>query len=141
MRGFPTAAALVVLAGCATDQTKIVRREAPSTDYSAYAYRLSSPQGEVPYQVFLRPYNDSGKLVVCGYLTGGVAGAAEARIESWWQSARLSLNGHDIGTGHFLKARRPGDVRSTCVETPVAWKDEFQSVPLRLRAKGPDGSV
>jgi hypothetical protein len=135
------AALVLVLAGCAAEQTKIVQRESTSTGYIAYRYTLNAPEGAAPYQVWLRPYNEGGMLFVCGYLTSQVSGVAETRIQSWWQAAQLSLNDTPIGTGHFLQIRKPGDLQGNCVETKVAWKDEFQSVPLRLRAKGPDGSV
>lgn len=135
-------AALASLAACATEPTKIVRVENASNDYVSYAYKMPSPQGELPYQVLLRPYNDGGTLIVCGYLTSQVQdGAAETRIQTWWQNADMVLNGKPIGTGHFLRVRRPGDLQASCVDTRVAWISDFQSVPLRLNAKGVDAAT
>lgn len=134
MRSWVAAAALLALLGaCTAERTKIVRTESISSDYSVYAYNLSSPQGNLPHQVFLRPYNDGGMLAVCGYMTGAATGSAQDLIEAWWRRAALSLNGYRIGTGHFLQLRQPGDLRAACVETPVGWKEDFRSVPLRLQ--------
>jgi hypothetical protein len=127
---------LALLGACTAERTKIVRTESISSDYTSYAYNLSSPQGDLPHQVFLRPYNDGGMLAVCGYITGSATGSAQDLIEGWWRKAQLSLDGHRVGTGHFLQLRQPTDLRASCVETPVAWKETFQSVPLRLQANG-----
>lgn len=134
--GVAAAIFLVLLGACTAERTKIVRTESISSDYTAYAYKLSSTQGDLPHEVFLRPYNDGGMLAVCGYMTGMAAGSAQDMIEAWWRRAELSLNGYRIGTGHFLQLRQPSDLRASCVETPVAWKEDFRSPPLRLQANG-----
>jgi hypothetical protein len=134
MRSWVAAAAFLALLGaCTAERTKIVRTESISSDYTSYAYKLSSPQGELPHQVFLRPYNDGGMLAVCGYIAAMATGSAQDLIEAWWRRAELSLNGYRIGTGHFLQLRQPNDLRAACVETPVAWKEDFRSGPLRLQ--------
>jgi hypothetical protein len=137
MRSWIAAAAFLALLGaCTAERTKIVRTESISSDYTVYAYKLSSPQGDLAHQVFLRPYRDGTMLAVCGYITGAVTGSAQDLIEAWWRRAELSLNGNRIGTGHFLQVRQPADLRASCVETPVAWKEDFRSPPLRLQANG-----
>lgn len=125
----------LALGACAGEQAKIVRTEEARSGYANWTFTMSnSGGGSSSHQVFLKPSNEGGKLVVCGYIVASVNSIEQQLIEGWWRQADLSLNDTPIGKGNFLAIRKPGDRQATCIETIHAWKDQFR-VP-RLDVKG-----
>lgn len=126
-----------LLSACAAGpSTTIVRTEQASATYQSWTMNMQSTLGELPHQIVLKPYNEGGKLTVCGYIAGTTSSAGQQLIEAWWRQAELTLNDTPIGAGYFLSFRAPGDRQATCIATGAAWKEEFQSRGLRLNAKG-----
>ncbi len=123
------------LGACAAEQAKIVRSEEARSGYTSWTFKSSTTRmGDASYQVLLKPSNEGGKLVVCGYIVGSVNSIEQQLIEGWWRQADMSLNDTPIGKGNFLAVRKPGDRQATCIETVHAWKDQFRSP--RLDVKG-----
>jgi hypothetical protein len=123
------------LGACAAEQAKIVRTEEARGGYVSWTFTMSNNRGgDSSHQIFLKPSNESGKLVVCGYLVASVNSIEQQLIEGWWRQADMSLNDTPIGKGNFLAIRKPGDRQATCIETVHTWRDEFRSP--RLDVKG-----
>jgi hypothetical protein len=130
------------LGACAGGQGKIVRTEEARNGYVSWTYKMSSTRGsDLSHQVYLKPSNEGGKLVVCGYIAANFTSIDQQLVEAWWRQADLSLNDAPIGKGSFLGVRKPSDRRATCLETTQAWTDQFKTGQLRLDVKGQPASV
>jgi hypothetical protein len=126
---------LAAALGACAEQAKIVRTEEARTGYISWTYTMTTTRGgDASHQVFLKPSNEGGKLVVCGYIVASVNSIEQQLIEGWWRQADVSLNDTPIGKGYFLTIRKSGDRQATCIETSHAWQDKFRAP--QLQAKG-----
>jgi hypothetical protein len=136
MRGAGVMLACALAVGACAEQAKIVRTEEARSGYSSWTFTMTNSRGgDTSQRLFLRPVNEGGKLVLCGYIEATVTSIDLQGIESWWRQADMTLNDTPIGKGSFLTVRKPGDRQATCVETVHAWRDQFRSPKLDVKGQ------